>query len=366
FVYADVDGHIGYALGGAIPIRAKGDGRLPVPGWSGEYEWQGTVPNEALPHAFDPEEGLLVTANNRIVDSSFPYKIEGEYLSGYRAARIRQMLEQTPQHTLDSFGRIHRDARSLPGLEMVALVGRLPNDTPFAAQVRDILATWDGDMSPDSAGALIFSRLRERLLDDAFHEIDGVAGAAFGLGAFAGLPGGDMRAIALPGILRRIAERDDRWFGGRNSWETVLAECWRATITELRDTYGEDPANWRYGEAHKIDLRHALGSVAPLAPLLNRGPFEYRGDRDTVSMGHSPKTASGQEMFVAPSYRQICDTADWNRSRSSHPIGQSGHPGSAHYADFVEAWLEGRYHPMPWSRTQVEEAAAARLLLEPR
>jgi penicillin amidase len=122
---------------------------------------------------------------------------------------------------------------------------------------------------------------------------------------------------------------------------------------------------WRYGRFHTLTLRHPLGGVPALAPLFNRGPYPTGGDADTVRMGYAPRQYALQPSYVAPSYRQICDTSNWDKSQSIHPVGQSGQPISPHYADFVQPYLSMQYHAMPWSRARVEEAAVDRLLLEP-
>ncbi|MDP9371824.1 MAG: penicillin acylase family protein, partial [Chloroflexota bacterium] len=159
FVYADVDGHFGYALGGDLPVRARGDGRLPVPGWTGEWEWTGIIPHDELPHALDPAAGYVVTANNRIVAPEEAPHMHAEWASGYRAARIHELIGATPLHDAASFGRIHRDLRSLPGLAFAALAreGRLPAADAVERAARDALAAWDGDLIADSTAGLIYA-----------------------------------------------------------------------------------------------------------------------------------------------------------------------------------------------------------------
>jgi penicillin amidase len=365
FIYADVDGHIGYTLGGALPIRAQGDGLLPVPGWTGEHEWAGTIPRDELPHVLDPDEEFVASANTQIAGAGYPYALPGEYLPGYRAARIRQLIAQTPQHTAKSFSAIQGDQRSLPGLELAALAGRLPAPTPIARQAREALAAWDGELTADSVAGAIYARLREKLLQAAYGELAGPLGLAAGLGAFAALPGTSYLWRALPQLLERLAARDDSWLPAGRTGDELLSEAWDTTIAELRAELGDDVSAWRYGRYHTLTLRHPLGAAAALAPLFNRGPFPTGGDSDTVRMGHSPRQFAGQPYYVAPSYRQICDLSNWDRSQSIHPVGQSGHPGSKHYADLINAWRTMQYHPMPWSRARVEDVAAERLTLEP-
>jgi penicillin G amidase len=365
FTYADVEGHIGYALGGRIPRRTAGDGKLPVPGWSGAYEWDGYLPAASLPHLLDPAEGLVVTANNRISAEDGERALHGEWLSGYRAARIAELLRQTPAHDAESFAQIHGDVHSLPGLELAALAGRLPAPNQIAQDARDILAAWDGTLDTESLGGAIYSRLRSRLVLAAYGEVAGALDIVAGGGAFASLPGQDYLRRTVPEVLRRAGERDDAWLPGERSWDEVLAEAWAATVAELRAELGDDVAQWRYGRIHTLTIRHPLGALPALASVFNRGPFATGGDDDTVCMGYVPREYASAPLYVGPSYRQICDPTDWDRSQSIQPVGQSGHPGSLHYADFVQPWLNMQYHPMPWSRTRVEEAAAARMTLSP-
>jgi penicillin amidase len=365
FVYADVEGHIGYTFAGDIPIRAQGDGRLPVPGWTGEYEWNGIIPHADLPHILDPEAGYIATANNRVVGDDYPYPLRGEWLNSYRVARVRQLIEQTPLHDADSFARIQGDLLSLPGQALAALAGRLPATSVTAQHARNALASWDADLSAESVGGTIYARLREKLLDAALGEIAEPLRMIAGLGAFASFPGVEYRERSLPEILRRAAARDDGWLPQGRTWDDALSEAWEATIAELRADLGDDVRLWIYGRKHTLTLRHPMGAIPALAKLLNRGPFPTGGDADTVCMGYLPNEFAAQPFYVAPSYRQICDVADWDRSRSIHPPGQSGHPGSRHYADLLQPWLRIQHHPMLWSRARVEEAAVERLTLEP-
>jgi penicillin amidase len=365
FVYADVDGHIGYALGGDIPVRAKGDGRLPVPGWTGEYEWTGVVPHAELPHSLDPGEGFAISANNRIVSDAFPHSIPGEYLNGYRAARIRTLIEQTDRHSPQSFARIHADKRCLPGLALAGLAGRLPTPNAIAQAAQNTLAAWDGEMSSDSVAATIYTVFSDCLLAVAYAEAKDLFDMRVGVGAFASIPIQDMFNRAIPSILRRATELDNSWLPAGQTWQTVLEQAWETALSKLQSQYGDVVAEWRYGRDHTLTIRHPLGAVPVLGRLFNRGPFPTGGNIDTVCMGNLPRVFAGQPFYVAPSYRQILDVSDWNRSKSIHPTGQSGHPASRHYADFIKPWLNIEYHPMPWSRNQVDEATTERLTLQP-
>lgn len=371
FVYADVEGNIGYALGGWVPIRVQGDGNFPVPGWSGEYEWQGYIPPDQLPATLNPTEGFAVTANNRNAGDGYHYHhpLHAAWLNGYRAARIRTMIEQTPQHDPQSFTQMHQDLLSLPGLQIAHLVGQLYCTDVIEQQAQGLLHSWDGILNAESVAGTIYDGMRYHLLREVYREIEEVHRAPAALGAFASIPAYSYLDRALPMVLSRatkgiVHDTPDPWLGNGRTWRNVLAKSFTATIKDLRHTLGNDPRTWRYGRIHSLTLRHPLGSVPGLTQLFNRGTWPTGGDIDTVSQAYTPRDLVAGPIYVAPSVRMICDVGNWDNSQSVYPGGQSGHPGSRHYNELSAAWLGGTYHPMFWKRTTVERETSAVLVLE--
>lgn len=371
FVYADVDGHIGYALAGRLPVRAQGDGQLPVPGWDGGYEWRGFVPPEALPSTYDPPGGMAVTANNLPAGSDYPFHaaLKGEWLNPYRAARITELIQAEERHDLRSFARIHHDVRSLPGLALARLVADLPIDQPIERTARDILVAWDGDLGPNSAAGAIYDALRYHLLRLAYAELGDLITATAGLGVFASVPANNYLDRALPTLLERIAAapvpgRPDPWLGAGRTWDDLLRTAIARAVADLRKR-GGDPARWSYGKGHRLTLRHPLGGVAALSAIFNRGPWPTGGDIDTVNQAYTPRNSPAGPIYIAPSYRHIIDVGGWDSSRVILPAGQSGHPASHHYSDMTDAWRGGAYCPMLWTRAAIERDTAAVLMLEP-
>ncbi|NTW00133.1 MAG: penicillin acylase family protein, partial [Oscillochloris sp.] len=371
FVYADVSGNIGYALAGRVPVRAQGDGQLPVPGWDGAYEWRGCIPPDALPSTFNPPEGMAVTANNQLTDKGYPFHsvLKGEWLNPYRAARISELIRTEECHDLRSFARIHHDLCSLPGLALARAVANLPLEEPIERKARDILAAWDGDLSPMSAAGAIYDALRHHLLHITYAELGSLINAPAGLGAFAETPANNYLERALPALLQRIAAapipgRADSWLGLERTWDDLLATALARAVADLRKL-GADPARWSYGQIHRLTLRHPLGGIPPLAPVFNRGPWPTGGDIDTVCQAYTPRNSPAGPIYIGPSYRQIIDVGNWDASRIILPAGQSGHPASRHYSDMAEAWRNGGYCPMLWSRNAVEEHTTDVLTLVP-
>ncbi len=372
FIYADVNGHYGYALGGRLPIRAQGDGQLPVPGWDGAYEWTGYLPNAELPASLDPPDGFAVTANNRIAAPDHPHftRIQGDYANPYRAERISELLAATPLHDLRSFARIQNDLRSLPGVQLARLVTELTPSDRLEQTARDLLAAWDGDLTAESVPATIYAGLRHHLLRVVYTELEALFAAQAALGAFASLPANTYLDRALPMVLARmeaapLPERSDAWLGGGRTWLGVLGEALSRTTSELCESLGSNPTRWSYGRIHSLTLRHPLGAVAALAPLFNRGPWPTGGDIDTVNHHFIPRDSVSGPRYNGPSYRQIIDPGDWDSARIIMPAGQSGHPASSHYADMNAAWRAGGYFPLLWTPEAVERHTVASLTLEP-
>lgn len=371
FVYADTAGTIGYQLAGRLPIRPGGDGQLPVPGWTGEHEWQGCIPFDELPSHHNPPDGAVVTANNRIADEGHIThgRIQGEWWPPYRADRIRQLIEATPQHDVRSFAQIQNDLHALPGARLAQIIADLPLEDGLERRARDLLATWDGKLSADSVGGAIYDTLRYHLVRGVYAELDALPGTAAGMGAFGSIPANSYLERAFPNVLSRLAaaqapDRADPWLGGERTWNEVLREALARAVADLRKL-GSDPARWSYGRYHTLTLRHPLGGVPALAPIFNRGPWPTGGDGDTVNMGYLPRDTAAGPSYTGPSYRQILDLSDWDAARSILPAGQSGHPASPHYSSMADAWRAGGYHPLLWTREAIERHTAGVLTLEP-
>ncbi len=375
FVYADRDGNIGYIMAGAIPIRAQTQALLPSPGWSGEYEWTGFIPFEELPQTYNPEQHYIVTANNRVVDDSYPYYITHEWANGYRAQRIRDLLTSKSPLSLADMAEIQNDQYALPATEIVPYMLKIEPDTPLKRAALDILQTWDYVLSPTSIGATLYTtflRMLERIVLSAwFGDDETLLHHYLGRGAnplVSELNGYANRSKPL--LIRLLHEHDDSWFtqsvmiNGPRSWDSAVARAFDAAIDELSEKLGHNILRWQYGALHKLTYTHPLGAIKPLSGLLNRGPFAIGGDSDTVNVSNS-SLDNPENVIAVASYRQIIDLGNLANSQSIHIPGQSGHPTSKHYDDFIALWHEGHYHPQYFERAEVEAAAEETFQLHP-
>lgn len=361
-VYADVDGTIGYQCTGLYPVRRKGDGTLPVPGWTSEHEWDGWIPFDELPWSVNPPSGYLATANNRIHDDSYPHLIGKDFLPPFRARRIVEMLTATAEHSRETFARMHMDTVSIPASDILPLLLEIEPETDDQKEALAHLEEWDGDLAADSVAAAIYQVwskhiARETLLPKLGDELFvHYYGRREWTNAF--------QFQVLPSIL---AYPTATWFGedGRAARDDVLRRALDGAIDELTTRLGDDPAAWRWGALHKAAFAHPLALVPDLAELLTGGVVEVGGDEQTVHQG-AFEPGEGYDVAVLPSWRQIVDLADIDASVGVHTTGQSGNPVSPHWNDLVPLWAAGAYHPLPFTRPAVEAAADATLTLTPR
>ncbi len=365
FVYADVDGNIGYQMPGRVPIRAGYDGALPVPGWDSQRTWSGFVPFDELPYQLNPARGYVVTANQPVVAGPAPYAITGNAADmGYRGARITALIEADPLLSVDDVARIQADNYSLNAEVMLPYVLALEINDPAVRAAQQQLAGWDRQMHRDSTAAAIYASLYRALVRAMFDEA---------------LPpdlwpsGGDNTWAVLAQLL---PQPENAWWGPAGRDEALRAAL-TTGVAYLRDRLGDNPNEWRWGRLHETYLRNrTLGrsGVGPIEALLNRGPYPTSGGSSIVNAtsfnlaceGRTPVPCSNPfETTNLPSMRMIVDLSDLDNTRVIHTTGQSGHTASRHYADMAEPWAAIAFLRMPFSRAAVEAATTDRLYLNP-
>jgi penicillin amidase len=355
FVYADRGGTIGRVLSGAVPIRNNHQGERPVPGWDGEYEWEGLVPFEELPKNFDPEGGYVASANEAPEAGPGADPIPGAYLPGYRKDRIEELLRTTSRHTLETLRTIQGDFYCAPA-HMLAV--RLANLGPLPGVPEGLsreLAVWDGHLLAESRPGAVARVALEVLLRH-------VAGTMPRIDSPVSIGAEIYLARLLPELSARLDDLP----------EEVLRGALEEAVEILAESCGSDPAGWSWGALHAAELRHPLGVVRALRGLLNRGPYPAGGDANTIWMAafrSGSSSGSGRPSFgpvtTGPNYRFVVDTGDWGQAWSVVVPGQSGHPASANYDDQIGLWQKVRYRPMVFGRETAELAARHRLVLEP-
>ena len=327
-VIADSEGRIGYQAVGGIPVRDIWE-RGYRPGWDPAHAWQGLIPFEQMPRLEDPDRGWIATANNRVAPDDFPYPLSGTWASGHRARRIRQMIEERDRFSVESFAEMQQDTRTLradeaiPGLVPV-LLKRGDNRVREAARY---LQEWDHRMAPESIAASIFevffNRWCHRVASERFEGelADALSGTCGGLAG------------------QLIHEDAAGWFD-LSDRESAIVDALRAALNEIENRLGADMNHWAWGNLHNVQLRHVLSERGDLSLLLDRGGLPVGGNGVTVcNTGFDPNWGA----LTGANYRLISDLGE-DGMWAVESQGQSGHPGSEHYGDQLEEWLEGRYH----------------------
>jgi penicillin amidase len=368
-LWADSGGNIGYKLIGKVPLRRGGSPDLPKPGWTGEFEWEGTIPYDRLPEVVNPEQGFLVTANNRIVDDDYPHHITSEWMTGYRAQRIEDLLAERERHSLDDFARIQMDVYSFPGIETVHRLSRLHPSAQRETRAIEWLKSWDGNLEPDSIAATI-----HQAFTLAFARA--VASAAIPdpqlVDTYLSKSGGGLiPVVSSPWrfqarMLELWAEGDESWFASTadpngRPWDDVALEALSAALDELERRFGKDPERWRWGSVHRVEFSHPFGEANKLFKgIFNRRAVAGGGPESVLQSGYVP-TAPFTGAW-APVYRMLADVSDPSRSRWQLSTGQSGQPGSRHYDDMIGGWRDGRSNPVYLDEHEQRAAGHARQL----
>ncbi len=352
FVYADVDGNVGWIAAAQIPIRPKHDGLLPVPG-DGGYEWNGYLKVAQYPQSFNPKSGWQATANHNIIPEGYKRQIGYEFAPPYRFQRIREVLESKEKWTLDDFRALQHDQHSLAGLALVQLLKKLDLGKTQLALFQKRLDEWDGKLTADSdAGTLYALWLNE--VQDAMllHHLTKEQKTSFGS------PSG------LPVLIKALETADPKWLGedAEKNRRGLLRSTFAAAVKKFEALPKEQQVRW--GALHTVTFRHPLATRDPtIAKAFNIGPFERGGDANTPN---NTRYNDKFEQIHGASYRHLLDLADWDRGLATSAPGQSGQPGSPHYSDLAPMWAKAEYFPLAFSRKKVEESAAHKLELKPK
>lgn len=340
FIYADVKGNIGWYAAGRIPIRRSGDGSEPYDGATNDGDWTGNIPFDELPHLYNPPDGLIVTANQRIVGTSYKYQqMTRTYLS-WRARRIKDDLDAINALTMDKARDVQYDTYSIPLANFAKETIKLGAASPDTLEV---LKTWDGKLKADSRGALLANEIRGcvvRKIADGNKPV----------------PPYYIQARIIDRALR---EQVSRWLpAGYATYTDLLTSCDADTRKSMADPkrYGPDPTKWVWGLHFKARFPHPLASVPfvgaqfaiPAVPL------------DGSDSSESPNVGSSVSM------RFIASPGNWDATRQVIPLGISGDPASKHFKDQFSAWRTGEAMVFPFSRQAVEKAAVETLVLRPK
>lgn len=359
-VYADVDGNIGYQTTGHIPIRATGDGSLPVSGTDDAHEWKSYIPFDKLPSMFNPRSGVIATANARITPDSYPYSISAEWEAPWRAERIYHVLESGRKFSSADMLALENDIHSESDLfaaeKFVYAVDHASKPSARAKQAADLMRNWDGRMLASSAAPTIAVRSAlelERLLleprlgpapQDPALQKTVLNWKTYQL---------QMSTVWLQNIL---LHQPKRWLPENYpNYDELLTAAVEAAVND--SSAPKDLTSWHWGSFNAVEIDHpVLGEI----PLLRR--WAAPGIKEQSGSGFTVKAVTRHH---GPSERFTANLADLDQSTLNTVTGQGGNFLSPYYMDQWQAWYSGSTFTLPFTSHAVESAAAHRLVLEP-
>jgi len=351
-VYADVDGHIGYYAAGVVPIRKSGDGSVPYDGSTDAGEWTGWIPFDKMPHVYDPPGGVIVTANQRIVGTDYPYFLTHSWAQPYRARRIWELLNQKPKLTIEDFRKIQGDVYSI-GLASFAhnsariLKPAILTDDQKLRDSVDALEKWDGDVKADSSVAPLAFQMRA-----AFR--NRILTAALGPDLFKVYGWANFETT----LDRLLSEQPKEWLPKEfNSYADLLRACYGDARQVLTKNLGADESKWKWGEMQKVRFNHLLAIVPLIGVQFAIPPLPQNG---VGSLGATVNVGSNVSM------RFIADPSDWDKTQHGISLGESGVPSSPHWKDQLDDWRNVTPRAFPFTKAAVESATKETLVLEPR
>lgn len=332
-VYADGDGTIGFVAAGRVPIRRKGDGWMPVPGWTGAYDWVGFIPFAMLPSATNPHSGHFISANNKIVPDTYPFFVSRDWDLPNRAERIEALLAANPVQTPASSAAMQADTLSLMAQRLVPLMTRLVNQGERTEEAVDRLQHWDFRMDKDKVEPLLFiAWLREFSRSILFGRFGDAISDYW-----------DLRPRVMEAVLTERPEWcDDPKRPGEENCGSRLTETLEATLDRLRRDYGPDIAKWQWGRAHVAEFTNPVISRIPVLRDWFAVAIATSGAYDTLNRGPSTihdDATPFQQRFGA-GLRMITDLASPADAQMITTPGQSGDLLSPHFADLLRRWRD--------------------------
>ncbi|MBE9557666.1 MAG: penicillin acylase family protein, partial [Proteobacteria bacterium] len=351
--FAGGDGAIGFVTPGIVPIRRNGEGRYPVDGASGDYDWIGFVPEADMPRIANPAAGVVVNANNRLVGPDYPYMITRNWDGPYRAERIHELLGERGKHSIEDNMRQQGDILSVAARELVArmVVAAGKGGGERADLALELLDKWDFRMAADRPEPLIYTAWLR-------HAVKRIAGDELGE---------DFSAYwrPRPAFVEYVLTGGDHWCGAGDC-EAEMRGALADALDEIAATLGDDMAEWQWADLHKARFNHKIFSQVPLVGRYGNLSIPTGGGDNTVGRGMISGNGGDPYAHIhGAGYKAVYDLGDPANSRFMIPAGQSGNPFSGHYADLLEPWRDGEYFHIAGSRESLAAAGYTRLALTP-
>jgi penicillin amidase len=357
-IWADRRGNIGWQAVGIAPVRPNSSGLVAVPG-DGRYEWAGYLPMLEKPHAFNPPEGFIATANNNLIPLGYPHMnaVGFSWTDPYRWARISEVLSSGRKLGVADMMRLQTDYVSLPARQLVPLLRdvSVATSSPEVERAKQTLLDWNFSLDKNSVAAGIYEEWYRRLATATAQRVVPENARSY------------FRTLGTSRVIDELLSPSGAFAKNGSparARDTVLVRALAEAVADLTTRFGADQSKWQYGQPnyHHALITHPMSAAvnADTRRKLDVGPAARGGDATTVGA-----TGNGGNQTSGASFRIVVDVGDWERTVGTNTPGQSGDPDSPHYRDLFALWADDRYFPVPYSRARVEAAAESRRLLNP-
>ncbi|MBX2805202.1 MAG: penicillin acylase family protein [Hyphomicrobiales bacterium] len=355
--YADREGTIGFVNAGRVPIRKSGDGRYPVDGASGEFDWTGEIDFSGWPKLFDPPEGAIVNANNAVTRNDAGYWFGRDETPPYRAERILELIAEKPKHDLNSMAAIQSDIQAVHARYLLPFILKVEPGAEVEEKALKLLATWDMNADWNGPETLILDWwLRQMNVELLSSSLDPMAPVS-----------GSLNASVVANILNEPGDFCEQANAGANCMDAV-STAFSKTIADLAKRYGDEPGQWRWGDEHVAVMENQVLDNLPGFRDLFGVSFPSDGGFYSVNRGGSIGLASPDHPLVRKSgagFRGVYDLGDPSQSRFIIAGGQSAHPLSPHYADQLELYKRGEYIRLQIAEDELRAAGRPELRFTP-
>jgi penicillin amidase len=371
FIYADVDGNIGLQTAGIVPIRVPGHlGVVPVPGWTGTYEWQGYIPPDRMPRVYNPSCGYLFSANSRVAPENYPYLISYDWYSpGYRARRLEQLLQEHiaagKAFSMQDMRDMQADTYSIPDALLLPYLQAVKPENEREAKALAYAKSWDLHCDTQSVGAAVFETWASFLIDDTLYDELG----RHGLLDYAGPYNWLKKTVAMIGLMQKP---HSRWFDNIDTPEVetrddIVRRSFSHAMEWLSKYYGDNPDEWKWGRIHTVRFAHTpFDNAGPvLRGLFSSETYPVAGSNFSIDLMYCWRGEKAFEVWSSAALRVIMDVSDWDRMLAANATGQSGQVFHPNRQDQIQQWLDVGHHVLPFDRNTVEATFKTRLTLEP-
>jgi penicillin amidase len=348
-VYADIDGNIGYVMAARVPIRKKGHGEVPVPGDTDDYEWTGYIPFDQLPQALNPESGLIVTANARVVGPNYKRYLTDRWEEPYRTARIYDLLHDRHDLRPEDMLKVQTDTYSYPHVfvadQLIAAAKAAKPKDVRAQKLIEGLKDWNGIAEAGSPEVSFLHAVRRAAIEILLEPFLGKETTIY-----------QWRSTTF--LQKILTNRPAKWLPAAfKSYDELLAAAADKAVARLAEQSGSQRVeDWAWKRFNSLDMVHPIGREGLLKKFLSITDKPQSGT--VYSIRAATKTHG-------PAMRFVANLGDWDHSILLLPAGQSGQPGSSHYSDQFSFWYEGKPIFAPFSDAAEAASRKHSLTLKP-